>query len=137
MARCENIRAGVVVQTIVLWLLSAGPSAAADAMPVHQSRPGEVDLFLQFDKYTAPLLTGADRFARRPRHWLHLEVEAARAQAQDWLRESGFSLLEERDGDGRRSYQVISSTPADEWPAMRVHARVGLPELSAGLRACT
>jgi hypothetical protein len=132
MVRCENIRA-VAVQAVALWLMTSEPSAGGDTIPLPRARPAEINLFLQFDTHALQPLAGAP-YVRQPRHWLRLEAEGARVQAEDWLRDAGFSLLEERDVEGRRSYQVTSSTPTDESPGVRIHARVGLPQLSAGLQ---
>src|SRR5207253_184173 len=101
-----------------------------DAAPFPQGR--EVDLFLRLDT-TPTRLLAAEGLVGQSRHRFHLEMEGARTQAQDWLRDAGFSLLEERDLEGRRSYQVVSSAPPDDFN-LRVHARLGLPQLSAGLR---
>jgi hypothetical protein len=132
MVRCENIRA-VAVQAVALWLLTSEPSAGGDLIPTPRARPAEINLFLQFDTPSSSRPLAVDRYLRQPPHWLHLEAQGARLQAEDWLRDAGFSLLEERDSEGRRSYQVISSTPTDESPGVRFHARIGLPQLSAGL----
>src|SRR5439155_481204 len=132
MVRCENIRA-VAVQAVALWLMSAEPSAGDDTIPVPRARPAQINLFLQVDTHSVRPLA-ADRYLRQVPHWLHLEAAGARVQAEDWLRDAGFSLLDERDSEGRHSYQVISSASADDGPTVRVHARFGLPQLSAGLR---
>jgi hypothetical protein len=132
MVRCENIRA-VAVQAVALWLMTSEPSASGETIPLPRARPAQINLFLQFDTHALQPLA-ADRYVQQPRHWLRLEAEGARVQAEDWLRDAGFSLLEVRDVEGRRSYQVISSTPTDESPGVRVHARIGLPQLSAGLQ---
>jgi hypothetical protein len=63
-----------------------------------------------------------------------LEVEGAREQAEDWLHSSGFSLLEQKDQHGRSSYVVMSETFTRRMPTMRIRARMGRPELSAGMR---
>lgn len=63
-----------------------------------------------------------------------LEVDGAREQAEDWLHRGGFSMLEEKDQHGRSSYVVMSDTFSRQVPTMRVRARVGRPQLSAGLR---
>lgn len=63
-----------------------------------------------------------------------LEVEGAGRQAEDWLRNGGFSLFEEKDHHGRRSYVVMSETFTRRVPTMRIRARMGLPQLSAGMR---
>jgi len=63
-----------------------------------------------------------------------LEVEGAGRQAEDWLDDGGFSLFEERDQHGRRSYVMVSNTFSRRMPTMRLRARMGRPQLSAGLR---
>jgi hypothetical protein len=63
-----------------------------------------------------------------------LEVDGAREQAQDWLHRGGFSMFEQKDQHGRRSYVVMSDTFSRRVPTMRMRARVGRPQLSAGLR---
>src|SRR5882724_3319821 len=106
MIRCENIRA-VAVQAVALWLMTSEPSAGGDTIPVHRARPAPINLFFQFDTPT-PQPLAVDRYVGKRRHWLRLEVEGARLQAEDWRRDAGFSVLEERDAEGRRSYQVVS-----------------------------
>jgi hypothetical protein len=63
-----------------------------------------------------------------------LEVEGACEQAEDWLHRGGFSLLEERDQHGRSSYVVMSDPFSRQVPRMRLRARMGRPQLSAGMR---
>jgi hypothetical protein len=63
-----------------------------------------------------------------------LEVEGAREQTRDWLHSNGFSLLEEKDQHGRSSYLVMSDTFSRRVPTMRLRARMGRPQLSAGMR---
>jgi hypothetical protein len=63
-----------------------------------------------------------------------LEVEGAREQAQDWLHDGGFSLLEEKDQHGRSSYVVTAEALRRRVPTMRLRARMGRPQLSAGFR---
>jgi hypothetical protein len=63
-----------------------------------------------------------------------LEVDGAREHAADWLHRGGFSMLEEKDGHGRKSYVMMSDSFARRLPTMRVRARIGRPQLSAGLR---
>jgi len=132
MARYE-MRAGAVLQTIVLWLVAAGPSFGADQLPFPQGGPAGLDLFHLSDTPAARVLSvggpGGD-----PRHRFYLELAGARSQAEDWARDAGFLLLEDRDGEGRRTYQLISGTLASEWTPVSLHARLGLPQLSAGLR---
>jgi hypothetical protein len=80
--------------------------------------------------------------ARRPffytsvsktRHRFKIELEGARARAENWLHDAGFSLLEGRDVHGKRTYTVISGPLTWHWPALRFRTRFGYPRLSAGL----
>ena len=133
----RDIRAGVLTEAALLWILTAAALAAdpsqqliARAEPV---RP-HVELFHNSD--TAFRLFTLDRFVGRTlRHRFHLELDGARAQAEDWLHSAGFSLLEERDAEGRRSYSVISAALTSDWPVIRMRARLGQPQVSAGLHA--
>ena len=132
MARYE-MRAGAVLQTMVLWLLAAGPSFGADQLSPVQGRPASLDLFHLSDT-ALPRAFSLGQFGGKMRHRFYLELAGARSQAEDWARDAGFLLLEDHDGDGRRTYQLISGTLASESTPVRLHARLGLPELSAGLR---
>jgi hypothetical protein len=120
----------------------AGSAAAMPNLPPRSSRssppelayvvrPHRLDLL---HAQQVPLRAGVGTLQlKQPRDRLRLELVGARAQAEDWLRDAGFSLLEDRDGDGRRSYAVISQPLIGNGPVIRVHARVGRPQLSAGL----
>jgi len=73
------------------------------------------------------------RRVERARQRFRIELQRARAQAEDWLHDAGFSLLEERDSEGKRTYALLSGTLVADGPVIRFHARVGRPQLSAGL----
>lgn len=132
MARYE-MRAGAVLQTMVLWLLAAGSSFGADQLPSLQDRPASLDLFHLADVPSARALA-VGQLGGKARQRFYVELAGARSQAQDWARDAGFQLLEDRDGEGRRTYQLISGTLGSEWTPVRLHARLGLPQLSAGMR---
>lgn len=126
------VGAAVLAQTAVLCVLTA-PAGAADSDPPSAwfQRP-PIELFQNVDRAVRV-------FSINPRvggsqHRYRLELEGARAQAQDWLHEAGFSLLEERDVEGQRSYAVLSGALVAEWPMVRLRLRMGAPQLSAGLR---
>jgi len=125
--------ASVFVQAVALWVLAASSSAGSDTLPAHPARPKEIELLHLTEARGAPRLVVREP-VRRVRHRFSAEMNGARAQAEDWLRTSGFSLLESRDSEGRRSYELISGTLASQAPAMRFHTRIGRPRLSSGLR---
>jgi hypothetical protein len=125
------LRAGVLMQ-VVLWVLTA-PAAATDNQPGKQTQRTILDLFHIADA-RSPFQDRDVRPFHELRHRLYLEMDGARLQAEDWLRAAGVSLLVQRDSDGHRSYQLISGALVDNWPVVRLHARVGGPELSTGLQ---
>lgn len=128
----HTLRASVVMQAAVMWLFTSTPGMASDTAPAVPTQRIVLDLFHSEDK-RLPIQPSA-RLLQQPRHRLFLEVDGARAQAKDWLHTAGFSLFEQRDSEGRRSYEVMSGTLANDWPSLQLHARVGGPQLSAGLR---
>lgn len=48
--------------------------------------------------------------------------------------DSGFSLLRDRDSQGSRRYTMASGALTTKWASFHLRARVGRPEMSAGLR---
>lgn len=128
----HRLRAGVFMQAVVLLLSSAAPGTGSDTQPVERTPRAVLDLFHFEDKRLAPQTDAG--LLRPTRHRLYLEVDGARAQAEDWLHTAGFFLFEQRDSEGRRSYQMMSGALADDWPTVQLHARVGGPQLSAGLQ---
>ncbi len=134
----HQLRAGAFVQAVALWasIAAAGTDTNTDtstklpAQPADRASGATVELFRFEDKRLAPQVDA--RLLREPRHRFYLEVDGAGAQARDWLHTAGFALFEQRDGEGRRSYQVMGAV-ADDWPTVKLHARVGGPQLSAGL----
>ncbi|HVO26074.1 MAG TPA: hypothetical protein VMW56_20860 [Candidatus Margulisiibacteriota bacterium] len=135
----HQLRAGAFVQAVVLWASTAAAGtdpytdSYAQAHTLSVARPSRavLELFHFQDKRVAPQADA--RLLREPRSRLYLEVDGAGSQARDWLHTAGFALFEQRDGEGRRSYQVMSGAVADDWPTIQLHARVGGPQLSAGL----
>ena len=135
----HQLRAGAFVQAVALWASTA--AAGTDTYTVTDTqarmlsvaRPSRavVELFQFEAKRVAPQADA--RLLREPRNRLYLEVDGAGAQARNWLHTAGFALFEQRDSEGRRSYQVMSGAVADDWPTIKLHARVGGPQLSAGL----
>jgi hypothetical protein len=120
---------------VVFWILSAAPTQAQNSrLPASQS-----GLLLPRDAMQSPAGRPArglafDPLVGRSQERFQLEFEGARSQAQDWLHDAGFSLLEERDNEGRRSYSVTSGALADDWPGIHLRARLGGSQLSAGLQ---
>jgi hypothetical protein len=114
------------------WILAAACGSATDSEAVDAVAHPVVDLFhLQLFRVPA---SPDRRVVPHPGAWFALEIAGARAQTEDWLHANGLSLLEDRDGEGRRSYEVLSHNLAMDWQAVQVHARLGGPQLSAGLR---
>lgn len=131
------IEHGATLRVFVLagisCVLGVSQSTAQDVARHGAPSPREIRLLQDADAPTIRLLdTG--RALERPKHWVRMELQAARAQAEDWLKDAGLSLLEERDPEGRRRYQLTSDVLSDNWPLLRLRARLGRPELSAGLR---
>jgi hypothetical protein len=123
--------ASVLTEAALLCLLASAGAADRPSAPSNLGRPP-----IQFfhDVQPPARLFTFDRPLGRSRHRFRLELEGARAQAQDWLHDGGFFLLEERDAEGRRSYEVRSHTLVTDWPVVRLRARVGQPQLAAGMR---
>jgi len=67
-------------------------------------------------------------------HRVNLEASGARTNARDWLHNAGFTFLEERDPEGHRSYTLLSSALAESAPVIRLQARIGRPQVAAGLQ---
>jgi len=143
----HQLGAGAFVQAMALWasIAAAGtdsyPHTATDTdtdsntqartLPVARPSRAVVELFRFEGKRVAPQADAS--LLREPRPRLYLEIDGAGVQARDWLHTAGFALFEQRDSEGRRSYQVMSGAFADDWPTTKLHARVGGPQLSAGL----
>jgi hypothetical protein len=135
----HQLHAGAFVQAAALWasIAAAGTDTStathtpARALSVRPSSGTVVDLFQFQERRLAPQADA--RLLREQRNRLYLEVDGAGAQARDWLHTAGFALFEQRDSEGRRSYQVMSGAVADDLPTVHLHARVGGPQLSAGL----
>jgi hypothetical protein len=137
----HQLRAGAFVQAVALWasIAVAGTDIYDDTYTSIQARTASVarptravvELFHFQDKHVAPQVDA--RLLREPRHRFYLEVDGAGAQARDWLHTAGFALWEQRDSEGRRSYQVMSGAVANDLPTVHLHARIGGPQLSAGL----
>lgn len=121
------IGVGGVVQATLLWILAVA-AGAADSLPP-QTR---VELLQNAD--TNARMFTLDHVVGHSRHRFRLELEGARAQAEDWLHDAGFSLLEERDVEGHHTYAVISGALTIDGPAIQLRARLGQPALSAGMR---
>lgn len=69
-----------------------------------------------------------------PTTWLKLQLSGARSRASDWMRDTGFSLLKDRDSHGSSRYTMATGALTTKWGSFHLRARVGRPELSAGLR---
>ena len=122
------IGAGVLAEAVLLHILTAVASAADQAV---QSAPPRIELI--HTTYAPVRLFTFQSPVNQSRHRFKLEIEGARLQAEDWLHDAGFSLLEERDGDGRRGYAVISGALVSEGPIIRLRARFGERQLPASL----
>lgn len=126
------LRAGMLAEVCVLWILAAACSSASESQSATSTSSPAIDLFHLQGSKVGP--QSAHPTVPQARHWFSLEIAGARAQAEDWLHANGLSLLEDRDSEGRRSYQVMSQNLASDWQAVQLHARLGGPQLSAGLR---
>ena len=126
------LRAGMFVEACVLWILAAACSSASESQSVTSTSSPAIDLFHLHVLRVFP--ESAHPAVPQARHWFSLEIAGARAQAEDWLHANGLSLLEDRDSEGRRSYQVMSQNLATDSQTVQFHARLGGPQLSAGLR---
>ncbi len=69
-----------------------------------------------------------------PVDWVKLQLSGARSQATDWIEDGGFSLLRDRDSRGSQRFTMAAGALTTKWGSFHLRARVGRPELSAGLR---
>lgn len=122
----------VVVQASALVLLGAAAVSAEEVVPPKPELHLEPDLIDRGAESTSFVLV--ERIVGFADDRVLLEVEGAREQAEDWLHQGGFSLLEEEDQHGHSSYVVMSDTFSRRLPTMRIRARMGRPQLSAGMR---
>jgi hypothetical protein len=123
------VRAVVLAEAILLYTLTAMVSAADETI---QLTPSRIELIHTTQEPVRLFTLGAP--VTQSRHPFRVELEGARAQAEDWLHDAGFSLLEERDGDGRRGYAVISGALVSDGPIIRLRARFGERHLPANFR---
>jgi len=124
--------AGVFAEALMLGLMVA-VAEAADPPPAPTPRSHRrIQIFQMREAVAAPPLL-AHLINPLPQH-LNLEVDGARSSAEDWLHDAGFSLLEQRDGEGQHSYTLLSGSLAEAAPLVRFQARIGRPELAPGLR---
>lgn len=65
---------------------------------------------------------------------IEVEFRRVRAQAEDWLRDTGLELIKGRDHHGKRVYTLLSGEIQTRWLTFYMRGRVGRPELFAGLR---
>ncbi len=119
------------MEATLLCILTVA-TAAADPLPPQTTRQPRVELFQNAD--SAARLFTFDHTVGRSRHRFRLELAGARAQAEDWLHDAGFSLLEDRDIEGGHTYAVVSGALITDGPAVQLRARLGRPALSAGMR---
>lgn len=129
MIRRAHIR--VLVLALATCLLSTLSAFAEEAVPPKPKLNLEPDLLEVGDSTSFVLVDREIPFAEDR---VLLEVDGAREQAEDWLHSGGFSLLEEKDPHGRSSYVVLSESFIHRVPTMRIRARMGRPQLSAGFR---
>jgi hypothetical protein len=122
------IRAGVLVEAILLHTLTTMATAADETI---QLTPTRVELLRSMQAPVRLFTIGTP--VTQSRHPFRLELEGARAQAEDWLHDAGFSLLEERDGNGRHGYAVISGALVSAGPIIRLRARFGERHLPASM----
>ena len=125
------IGAGVLVEATLLFVFTSVSGAAELSPPDKTSQP-HIELFQEIE--TLARLFTLDRAVGHSRHRLRLELQGARAQAEDWLHDAGFSLLEERDLDGHHSYAVVSGALTTDWPVIRLRARLGQAAPFTGMR---
>jgi hypothetical protein len=69
-----------------------------------------------------------------PVDWIKLQVSGARSQAADWLEDGGFSLLKDKDPYGSKRFTFATGALTTKWASFHFRARIGRPEMSAGLR---
>jgi hypothetical protein len=69
-----------------------------------------------------------------PVDWLKLQLSGVRSQATDWMEDGGFSLLRDRDSQGAKRFTMAAGALTTKWASFHLRARVGRPEMSAGLR---
>ena len=128
-AEARNMIRGAVFAFCLLCAVAARGEEVVPPKPQLDLQPDLLDAGVESASFVL-----VDRAVSFAEDRVLLEVEGARDQAEDWLHQGGFSLLEERDQHGRSSYVVMSQTFSRRVPTMRIRARMGRPELSAGMR---
>lgn len=123
--------AGLLAETLVFGFIVAAADAAETSEGRLTRQPTQIELFQALDTSAWRQLSW--NITPLPQRF-HLELNGARASAEDWLRDAGLSVREERDPEGHRSYTVLSDTLLSADPVIRLRAQVGRPELAAGLR---
>jgi hypothetical protein len=125
----------ILPAVIALAVLAAAavPVAAEEA----SDEPTSTQLVLLHERWLAwepdrPSVRPTD--VKGPVDWLKLQLSGARSQATDWMQDGGFSLLRDRDSRGSQRFTMAAGALTTKWASFHLRARVGRPELSAGLR---
>ena len=118
-------------------LLSFAPSANAVDDDALADEPTSTELVLLHERWLAweparPSVKPA--YVQGPMDWVKLQVSGAQNQTSDWMQDGGFSLLRDRDSQGSRRFTMLTGGLMTKWVTFHLRARVGRPELSAGLR---
>ena len=116
---------------VLLAGLCIGSAVAAERPGVHLARESPPVELLQM---VNPMEWRPRADEMTPlRQRVYFEVTGARAQAEDWLRNAGMSVLEEHDPEGHRSFTLLSDAAISESSVIHLRARFGRPEVAAGL----
>lgn len=122
----------MLAATFALWLIAVPAAAEEEA-----EGPTTTQLALLHERWWAWEPAAVQRRPTEiesPVDWLKLQLSGATSQAADWMEDGGFSLLKDRDPYGSSRYTVASGALSTRWASFHLRARVGRPEMSAGLR---
>jgi len=126
--------------TALLLLATAHGAFAEEPIIEEENRDGmtPTQVVLLHERWlaweTLPTTTTAPTEIKGPVNWVKLQVSGARSQTNEWLDDSGFSLLKDRDSQGSKRFTMAAGALTTKWGSFHLRGRVGRPELSAGLR---
>jgi hypothetical protein len=126
----RSLQAIVAVAALVVTI---APALAEET----EDEPTSTQLVLLHERWLAweparPSVRPTD--VKGPVDWIKLQLSGARSQATHWIEDSGFSLLRDRDSRGSQRFTMAAGALTTKWASFHLRARVGRPEMSAGLR---
>lgn len=129
---CRCAAPVLLAVTLVLWVFAPSAFAEEDV-----DGPTPTQLALLHERWWAWEPAAAERRPTEidgPIDWVKLQFSGAKNQTADWMEDGGFSLLKDRDPYGSSRYTVATGALTTKWASFHFRARVGRPEMSAGLR---